>query len=153
MVPPNTGPLVVAKLLLSGSSWLTASAVIETEGSGLQTPDLQMPSKPNGLLHASPSCAGSGTQLVPWHQLHSGQSATDPLAAGSPPQCQPAFSTPTPLLDRITCPSSLTTPVPMATNEPMSWSYEYISVTSRGLRPSTLGSVMGAGGLNIAPAG
>jgi hypothetical protein len=35
----------------------------------------------------------------------------------------------------------------------MSWSKEYISVTSRGFSPSTLGSVIGAGGLNKAPAG
>src|SRR5690348_3120033 len=84
--------------------------------------------------------------------LH-GSSSHLPVWAGSPPQCQPAFNTPTPGLERITCPSSLTTPVPMATNEPMSWSNEYISVTALGLSPSTLGSVIAAGGLKIAPDG
>ena len=82
-----------------------------------------------------------------------GQVATAPVWFGLPPQCQPAFSTPTPTLDRMTCPSSLTAPVPMATNDPMSWSKEYISVTSRGLSPSTFGRVIGAGGLKIAPEG
>jgi len=61
--------------------------------------------------------------------------------------------TPTPGFDRIVRPSSLTVPVPIATNDPMSWSKEYISVTALGESPSTLGSVMGAGGLNVAPAG
>jgi hypothetical protein len=41
----------------------------------------------------------------------------------------------------------------MATNDPMSWSKEYISVTALGLRPSTFGSVIAAGGLKTAPAG
>ena len=39
--------------------------------------------------------------------------------------------------------------MPIATNEPMSWSNEYISVTSRGVRPSTFGSVIAAGGLKM----
>ena len=34
--------------------------------------------------------------MLLWHHWQSGQSATDPFAAGSPPQCQPAFNTPTP---------------------------------------------------------
>ena len=51
---------------------------------------------------------------------HTGQFAAAPVVAGSPPQCQPAFSTPTPGLDLMIKPSSLTTPVPIATKEPMS---------------------------------
>src|SRR4051812_39408252 len=69
------------------------------------------------LADLLPFCAASGTQLLFWQIWQSGQSATVPFAAGSPPQCHPAFSTPTPGSDAITEPSVLTVPVPIATND------------------------------------
>ena len=53
----------------------------------------------------------------------------------------------------MTEPSSLTVPVPIDTNDARSWSYEYISVTCRGARPSTFGSVSCAAGLKCVPTG
>src|SRR5688572_9975396 len=95
----------------------------------------------------------SATQLVPWHFWQVGQVPALPTGFGLPPQCQPALITPTPGSDEISDPSSLTVPVPIATNADRSWSYEYISVTCRGASPSTFGSVNFAGGLNTVPTG
>jgi len=81
---------------------------------GAQLPPVHIPVP---LLQQVQSCAGSLTHTLPWHHLHVGQSATVPLAAGFPPQCHPAFNTPTPGSDAITDPSVLTVPVPIATND------------------------------------
>jgi hypothetical protein len=69
------------------------------------------------LLSSQVVAAGSGTHEVPLQVLHVGHSAAVPVPVGLPPQCHPDFKTPTPRLERITNPSSLTTPVPTATND------------------------------------
>src|SRR5260370_23151704 len=56
----------------------------------------------------------SATQLLPWHFWHSGHVPALPVGFGFPPQCHPAFRTPTPALEAMTHPSSLTVPVPIA---------------------------------------
>src|SRR5258708_6496707 len=67
-------------------------------------------------VHGCFSFAGSVTQVVPSHFLHSGQLAVAPVVAGLPPQCHPPLMMPTPGSEWMTVPSSLTEPVPMETN-------------------------------------
>ena len=64
----------------------------------------------------------SAMQLLPEHFWQVGQVPALPVVLGSPPQCQPALSTPTPGSDLMTDPSSLTVAVPIATNDARSWS-------------------------------
>ena len=78
--------------------------------------------------------------------------AAAPTAVELPPQCQPAFRTPTPGLERT---------IPVIAHDARADRDKRANVVIEGIhlghftrpRPSTFGSVIGAGGLNTAPDG
>src|ERR1700687_1642225 len=70
---------------------------------------------PSGGGQSFSSFASSWTQRKPSHFRQYGQSWVAPVAAGSPQQCQPALTMPTPGLATTVEPSSLTVAGPMLT--------------------------------------
>src|SRR5215467_5559810 len=121
--PPNPGILLMAFCSPSFSE-SGRSAFAPTVILSLKSPRSFSTTCPflHALQFSGGTCVSSATQLLPEHLLQVGHVPALPVVLGSPPQCQPAFSTPTPGSDLMTEPSSLTVAVPIATNDARSWS-------------------------------